>query len=115
MIFWNKEVGMKALKQFSIYLLLVPLFWGYGHPTQDKEILYYGAESRGILCGYSKVEISIVEENGQKILIIEERGEVKLTALSAPVHTKFKYIFRIDPETGQFISHESTYAFTSFR
>lgn len=100
---------MKVLKPFVVGLLLYFFLWGYGYSTQSTEVLYYGAESKGVLCGYSEVRISHIEKDGRKLIFLEENGEVKLTTLGAPFHTKFQYCFHIDAENGQFISHESNF------
>ena len=72
---------MKTLRQLFISLSLFTLFLGYGFSDQNTETLYYGAESKGVLCGYSEVRISQAVKDGRKILSLEENGEVKLTKL----------------------------------
>lgn len=100
---------MKLLKQIILSIMFVAFSLGQAHAAKNTEVLYYGAESMGILCGYSEVCITSIEKDGRKLIFLEENGEVKLTTLGAPFSTKFKYCFYIDKATGQFIYHESNY------
>jgi hypothetical protein len=103
------EARMMLSKQIFVILLPLVLFLGNKNLAFKEETLYFGAKSNGVLCGYSEVHISQAEKDGKNIILLEENGEVKLTALSAPVHTKFKYCFHIDSKTGQFFYYESIY------
>lgn len=98
---------MKTFRQLYLGLSLLYLFGGCGHSIQKTETWYFAAESKGVLCGYSKVCISPSHQEGRKMILLEEEGEVKLAALGTTLHTKFRFRFHIDPETGQFFYHES--------
>ena len=100
---------MKFLTKPVFVLMLLVLYGGYAHAAENTEILYYGAESMGVLCGYSEVCITHIKKDGRKLIVLEEKGEVKLTTLGAPFHTQFKYCFHIDKETGQYVYHESNF------
>lgn len=96
----------------TLQAIILSLFLSVGSVSDlpKAEIFYYGAESKGILCGYSAVHMEYIEQNGRKLLRIQEEGETKLTALGAPFHTKFKFLFHIDPTTGQYVYFTSDYS-----
>lgn len=101
---------MKVKRGLIIQLTVFFLCIGTGYSNTGPETLYYGAESQGILCGYSQVKLEYVSKNSKKMLRILEEGEVKLTALGAPYYTKFCYNFLLDPASGQYVYYTSDYS-----
>ena len=75
-------------------------------PSHAEEY-YYGVEISGVVCGYSRVETSQIELDGKKLILLEQSFTMKLSALGSKFDSKMKFTYKIDPETGNFVYHDS--------
>jgi len=74
--------------------------------SQPGEKLYYAMETQGEIYGYDEVTISHVEDNGKSLIRLKEDLKSTSLLLGAQINTKIQSEYYIDPETGQFTSHE---------
>lgn len=86
-------------KRFIIMVLALVALATFG---RAKETQHFGIEQNGILCGYSESNISEIEIDGRKAILIEELTLFKMTAMGAEVETRIDATSHIDPETGQY-------------
>ncbi len=91
---------MKQVITFLILILVTAM------PTMAEEY-YYGVEIAGVVCGYSRVETSKFEMNGKELILLEQSFTMKLSALGSSFDSKMKFTYKIDPETGNFVYHDS--------
>ena len=69
--------------------------------------VYYAIEIDGVLCGYSEIEISHMEEDGRDLIVLEQEMFLNVKALGAEIKSEVDLTYQIDPVTGQFIYHDS--------
>jgi hypothetical protein len=68
---------------------------------------YYGVEIAGVICGYSRVQTSQIEQDGKELILLEQSFVIKLSALGSTFDSKLAFTYKIDPETGNFVYHDS--------
>lgn len=105
------EVQMNELKRYhalgALFILFLGTLFPYGYSGRNsEEKIYYAIEKNGQICGYCEVEIMNIKENGMPVIRLRESVQILSSALGKPINTKGRSEYRIDPETGQFISHE---------
>ena len=76
-------------------------------PSIEKETIYYGVEINGVVCGYMEFDISPLEKDGRELILLRQNMLAKLTALGMAFDSRVKLTYHIDPETGQFVYHDS--------
>lgn len=78
------------------------------------EALYYAAEKKGEIFGYSEVTVRHEQKDGRPVMIVDERITSRTIALGAEVDTKISSLSQVDPETGQFSAHKTEIDSESF-
>ena len=81
-------------------------------PTPDgadesKKTYFYGIEINGVLCGHSRIDLRLAGSNDQAYHLMEQRTALSLAILGRDVQQRQKFIYHIDPETGNFSYHDS--------
>jgi len=88
------------------FLALLPLLILAAAPAGAEEY-YYGIEIAGVVCGYSRIETSRIEDEGRELILLEQTYTIRLSALGSSFDSKMKFTYHIDPETGNFVYHDS--------
>jgi transglutaminase-like putative cysteine protease len=98
---------MKNLKKLQLLAICLLVLAGsvYSDRPQPEKV-YFAVEQNGIRCGFSESIISNVEIDGREAILLNERIEMKITALGAEVETKLRFKSHVDPETGQYFYFE---------
>jgi transglutaminase-like putative cysteine protease len=73
----------------------------------DTEKILFAIEISGTVCGYTEVEIGPAEKDGRDVILLKQATFAKVSALGADIDTEVTLVYHIDPETYQFIYHES--------
>lgn len=69
--------------------------------------LTYAIELDGVLCGYTESEFSLISQNGENTVRLDQYGYAKLGALGSELITEITTLYLIDPVSGRFRHHES--------
>jgi transglutaminase-like putative cysteine protease len=92
----------------SLWLILTIVLLGIvGIAVAETEKVYFAIEADGTPFGYSEIDISAMETDGRKLILLEQTTFAMVSALGAEFNTEIKLIYHIDPETYQFTYHES--------
>jgi hypothetical protein len=73
----------------------------------EKEKVYYGIEINGTLCGYAEFDLSPLEKDAGKLVLVKEQVFIMLTALGMEFDSRVKLTYHVDPATGMFAYHDS--------
>jgi transglutaminase-like putative cysteine protease len=73
----------------------------------ESKTLYYGIEINGVLCGYSEVSISPIEQDGKEMILLKDKVFAMVSALGSKFNTQVNLTYHIDPETWEFSYHDS--------
>jgi len=87
--------------------LLAPLLGNDTRSANEERELTYGVELGGKLCGYSRLRISKLEEDGRELLLLEQRFYVMLSLLGAEFDSQLDLTYHLDPTSGGFLYHDS--------
>ena len=74
--------------------------------SQEQQIVH-SIEYGGKLCGYSRFHLSDLEQDGEPLLLLEQKTYMMLSLLGAELNPEFEFTYHIDPETGGFVFHDS--------
>lgn len=74
--------------------------------SQPGEKLYYAIETQGEIYGYDEVTITHIKDSGKPLIRLKENLKSTSSLLGANINTRIQSEYYIDPETGQFTSHE---------
>jgi len=101
---------MKTCRHFVWTLLLLGLCGLFlrGGDIPAPQVVYYAAESQGVLCSFAEVQVDPLEVDGQPLLRLKTDLLIKLTALGAPLDTRIQWLYHVDPATGAFNWHQGT-------
>jgi len=105
---------MKTTNMINTWTLLITLIiMSYAGMSQKSEgnveILYYGIEMDGIICGYVESSRKMINENGKEWLEVADEIKQKLTVLNQNVDISISNKFKINPETGRYFFCERIY------
>jgi hypothetical protein len=99
---------MKTLKRLSfLSILVLAVATGALAGQVEPEKLYYGIEINDVLCGYSELETSAMEQDGKELVLLEHRVFVMISALGSKFDQEITLTYHIDPATGRFTHHDS--------
>jgi len=102
------------MKKYRKHIMLLVLFLSAtfyfvnpvtGNPQlnpNQPQTLYYGIEINRVLGGYNLVSLSPTTYKDQPSILLEERINLKLSAMGSQFDTEIKMVYQINPETGQF-------------
>ena len=77
-------------------------------PAMDGTEKYFiGIELNGVLCGYSEVYVTPPENAGNPYLGIYQKTYISFRALGQDISQRQVFTYRIDPEDGNFVFHDS--------
>ena len=104
-----KEHLMKrSRKAYVLGILLALGLATCTHAGQtDAETFYYAIEINDVLCGYSEIKTSPLEEDGKTLILLEQRTFAMLSALGSRFDSEVLLTYHIDPVTGRFSYHDS--------
>ena len=100
-----KKSYPKRISYFYILLLFI-LAASLSVSAQDEISKYFiGIELNGVLCGYSEV---LVNNKGVNDCIeIDQKTYISFEAMGRDINQKQVFTYHLDPETGNFIYHDS--------
>jgi transglutaminase-like putative cysteine protease len=96
-----------------VLVLAVSLFlMGLRAPAAQVEPqkFYYGIEINGVLCGYSEVSLTPMEQEDTAATLLQQNTFLMLSALGSRFNTALKLTYHLDPATGRFTYHDSDIA-----
>lgn len=102
---WRSHMN-KSHKHYFWLAFVCLLLGGLAACSSSGEKLTYALETNGGIYGYSEASILQIEDNGESVIQLREKVKSTSSLLGAHIDTKIQSEYRIDPETGQFISHE---------
>jgi hypothetical protein len=103
-----KGVEMKRYRQLALYLALgILLLVSTNCVWALTERVYFAIEVNETVCGYAETEVSPMVEQGKEMILLKQTSLTTVRALGAKVESDVNLIYHIDPQTGQFIYHQS--------
>ncbi len=73
----------------------------------DIQKLFMGIELNNVLCGYSEILLKETAEDKDSYLQIDQQTYISFKALGKDISQKQVFSYKINPETGNFIYHDS--------
>jgi hypothetical protein len=92
---------------FVIPLIALLICSGLLHAQEVSEKYFIGIELNGILCGYSEVYVTQPGGADTPYLSIDQKTYISFSALGQDITQRQVFSYRIDPEDGNFIYHDS--------
>lgn len=74
--------------------------------SQQKK-LYYGIKINDVLCGYAEIDFEIAERDGRKLLKIDDRTFLMVSALGSKFNSEIHSVSYVDSVTGRFHYQEN--------
>jgi hypothetical protein len=74
--------------------------------SQQKK-LYYGIKINDVLCGYAEIGIQPAERDGKKLLKIDDRTFLMVSALGSKFNSEIHSVFYVDSVSGRFRYQEN--------
>ncbi len=98
---------MKTLTRIVPFGVLALLLMGGARAEPSDQLITYGIEFRGKLCGYSQYRVSDVERDGVELLVLEQKKYMMLSLLGAEFDAELDLTYHIDRATGRFVYHDA--------
>jgi len=98
-----------CLKRF-IALAITFLLVSASSPSYSQQIqkeFYLAVEFNNVICGYSRILLSDSTIDGKKVQVLLQSAFANFFALGQDISQYQKFTYYIDPETGNFIYHDS--------
>lgn len=64
---------------------------------------FYAITSKGVLCGYSVVDTSLVDIEGERVILLERTGLSKRKLMGMNIDSEIKVTYHLDPESLKFL------------
>ncbi|MHC4586849.1 MAG: transglutaminase-like domain-containing protein [Planctomycetota bacterium] len=96
--------NLKNRRSMWALLLLVSVFSGQFQAQAaqaESEIIYHAVEMKGVLCGYSEVDVSTVVKDGKEMTLEQSKLFMMLSALGMKFNTEVNSRAYMDPSTGR--------------
>ncbi len=104
MIHFINTINMKGILGIA-YLYAILNLNVYGQPSVER--LYMAIELNNVLCGYSEITVSDSTGNQGVFKSIEQNVYISFHILGKDITQYQKFRYLIDPESGNFIFHDS--------
>ena len=95
-----------AIKKI-IFLIGLMLVASTAISQENIQKLFMGIELNNVLCGYSEILLKKTSEEKNSYLQIDQKTYVTFKALGKDITQKQIFTYKINPETGNFIYHDS--------
>ncbi|MEJ2636845.1 MAG: transglutaminase-like domain-containing protein [Calditrichia bacterium] len=109
---------MKASNSIIVSVILLAALAFYAcqqtYQSQDNKVdlsrqskLYYGVKINNVLCGYAEIDLQPVERDDKRLLKIDDRTFVMVSALGSKFNSEVHSVFYVDSVSGSFSYQEN--------
>jgi transglutaminase-like putative cysteine protease len=91
-------------------LIIISIFFclgSGGRGTAQAEEYFYAIRIQGVHCGYAHVTRTVGEIEGREMILMNHKVFIMISAMGSQFNMDAEFNYHIDPETHQFIYHDS--------